>query len=145
MKAISVLQPFAGLIGMDHKPLESRSRRLNFRGDILICSSAKVHQGYLLQGDDDIRAEKFLKDQIKNLQDFQDFEVLEFYGLGKMICVVQVVGCRPMTVADEQKTWCRLYPGAYVWEFTNIRPVEQVAVTGHRGFYEVDDSLIKYL
>ncbi len=142
MKAMSVLQPFAGLIGIGNKTLETRTRQIHYRGDLLICSSAKLHSAYLLACDEDRLAEKFWSDQVKFLPAGPSRDM---YGLGQMLCVVEVVGCHAMTEADEPAAWCRVYPGAYCWEFANIRPVEHLPVTGNRGFYEIDDSLIKYL
>ena len=40
-KALSVKQPYAEAIANGHKRIEVRSRNTNFRGDLVICASAK--------------------------------------------------------------------------------------------------------
>ena len=44
MKALSVRQPWASLIASGKKTIELRTRKINFRGDVLICVS-KHKQG----------------------------------------------------------------------------------------------------
>lgn len=41
MKALSVREPWAGLICSGRKTIETRTRRTHYRGDVLICASAK--------------------------------------------------------------------------------------------------------
>ncbi|MDA1190216.1 MAG: DNA methyltransferase [Candidatus Poribacteria bacterium] len=57
---------------------------------------------------------------------------------GLAACVVTIVDCRPMTKADEQAACCELYPGAYVWQLDNIRPIDPFPVSGRQGFFNVD-------
>ena len=60
------------------------------------------------------------------------------YPLGKALCIVQLVNCRPMTKADEDAAMCNWEPGRYAWELADIQPIEHFAVRGSQGFYEVD-------
>lgn len=43
MKAISVRQPWAGLIASGQKTIETRTRPTQYRGDVLICASKSPH------------------------------------------------------------------------------------------------------
>jgi hypothetical protein len=104
MKAISIKQPWAGLILAGRKQIEIRSWRTNHRGDLLIVSSAKP------AGPDS----------------------------GQALCIVYVVDCRPMIVADERAACCKRYPGAWAWVLENIRPIRPFPVKGRLGFYDVD-------
>jgi len=58
--------------------------------------------------------------------------------LGKALCVVTVVNCRPMMPDDEDKAKCGYHPAVWAWELKDIRRIEPFAVKGSRGFYEVD-------
>lgn len=60
------------------------------------------------------------------------------YPLGKALCIVQLVNCRPMTKADEAAAMCLCDPGRWAWLLDEIRLVEPFAVRGSQGFYEVD-------
>lgn len=57
---------------------------------------------------------------------------------GKAVCIVELVGCRPMTREDEQAARCEIYPRAFAWLLTNIRSIEPFDVRGQLGFYEVE-------
>jgi hypothetical protein len=63
--------------------------------------------------------------------------------VGKALCIVRVVNCRPMTLEDELLARCELYEGAFAWELADLQLVEQVDIGGVMGLYKVDDALIK--
>lgn len=62
---------------------------------------------------------------------------------GSAICMVEVVGCRPMTRDDEAAAGCPFREGLWAWELADVRPVRPFAVKGALSFYNVDDALIK--
>jgi len=57
--------------------------------------------------------------------------------LGKALCIVELVDCRPMTKADEAAAMCSCEPGRYAWVLDETTPIEPFAVRGSQGFYEV--------
>jgi len=59
---------------------------------------------------------------------------------GYAICIVEVVGCRPMVKADEAAACCDLYPGAYAWELANLRVLRPFRVRGRQGFFDIPDA-----
>jgi hypothetical protein len=48
MKCLSIQQPYADLIANGIKTIECRSWQTSYRGDILICSTKKPFEDYLL-------------------------------------------------------------------------------------------------
>lgn len=112
MKAISIHQPFASLIASGEKTIETRRWATKYRGDLLIVSTQK-------------------KNKL-----FPDLP------LGRVLCVVEVVGCRPMEPCDEEAACCKHYVGAYAWELSNRRRIEPFDVRGQQGFYEVAKNII---
>lgn len=56
---------------------------------------------------------------------------------GVAVCIVELVGCRPMTWRDEKAAMCHCVPGLYAWDLDNIRPIVPFAVTGHQGWFDV--------
>jgi len=60
------------------------------------------------------------------------------YPAGFVVCVAELVDCRPMTPADADFAGCDWYEGAWAWVLKNIRPVEPVRIKGSLGIYEID-------
>jgi len=112
VKALSVQEPWASMICSGVKTIEGRTWATRYRGDLLICTSAKMAP---------------------------DWEYLgKTYQLGIALCIVELVDCRLMTRADELTTWCSVYQGAYAWVLGKVRPVTPVRVKGRQRLFEVE-------
>ena len=116
MKAISLKQPWAGLIDQGSKTIETRKWRTHYRGDLLICSSQKpaANMGpawYVGNGC--------------------------FYR-ASTICLVKLVDCVPMTTEHQEKACCRVYDGAWAWMLEDIRSVKQFPIKGQLSIYDLD-------
>ena len=133
MLAVSVRQPFARFILTGKKKFEVRNWQIEHRGDLLFCASKATFKGEYLSGGELIDA--------REIVDLSP----ELYPKGVAMCVVNITGCRPMTEADNADAMYPAFEGAYVWEWDNVRPVEQVEIRGVLKLYTVDDSLIRYL
>ena len=120
MKAISIKQPYASLISLDNKRIETRSWPTKYRGDLLIVSSKQP----------DVAAMEHFGFEKKNLL------------FGQALCIAELVDCRPMTKDDEKAARCSLYDGAWAWVLDNIRPIEPFPVKGQLGLYEVDYEVV---
>lgn len=57
---------------------------------------------------------------------------------GVALCLVTLTNIRPMVAGDALAACIELYPGTYVWELTNLRPVRRIPITGKLGLYEVE-------
>jgi len=57
---------------------------------------------------------------------------------GCALAVAELIDCRPMTKRDEAAAHCEIYPKAFAWVLTNIRPITPFPVKGRLGLYEVD-------
>lgn len=123
MKALSVQQPFADQIYGGEKWLEFRSKPTTHRGRLLICASRSVNSYAVNIGGKEIPL-----------------------PTGKMLCVVDLVDCRPMTGADKK------HPGApskiggwYAWEFGETAVIAVPKnITGRVGLFNVPDEEIEY-
>jgi len=108
MKALSVRQPYANQILSGQKSIEVRSWPTRHRGELLIVSCA-ARRGNQYGGP---------------------------YGVS--LCVATLADCRPMTKRDETAAMSALPgEGAWAWVLTDVRPVEQIPVTGRLGIYEL--------
>lgn len=64
--------------------------------------------------------------------------ILGLLPVGVSVCIVEVVGCRPMTVEDEAAACFACFDGAFVWELNNVQPVEHKKIQGKLSIFEVN-------
>lgn len=118
MKALSVRNPWAHMIMVGEKELEFRTWQTDYRGDLLICSSAnpkiknticghalcvvKLHEVYEVTKD--------------NYKDF---------------------GLEKSDIADGGKL--------YAWQLIDVRLIKPFPVKGKLNFFNVDDNLIEII
>lgn len=115
MKAISIRNPWAHMILCEEKPYEFRSWRTDYRGDLLICSSAnpKVKNTIMGHALCVVRLNDIIEVTAKNYRDF---------GLSRS------------DLSDGK---------LYAWQLTDVRAIKPVPVKGKLNFFNVDDSLIE--
>lgn len=113
MKAISIRNPFAHLILCGEKEYEYRTWQTDYRGDLLICSSARPKIKNTVMGHAlcIVRLDDIAEVTAKNYAEFD----LDEKPDGKL----------------------------YAWHLTNLRVINPFPVKGKLNFFEVDDSLIK--
>lgn len=116
MKAISIKQPWAGLIAQGKKRLEIRSWQTHFRGDILICASAKpdLKTGFSI-----------------NLNQYP-------FITGNAICIAELYHVEPFLNEHEAAALCNFNYGLFAWHLRNIRQIEPFAVKGKLNFFNVE-------
>lgn len=58
---------------------------------------------------------------------------------GVALCIVELYDIKPMTKKHEEKACIKLYPGAYSWFLTNLRPISPpIPVKGSLGIFELN-------
>lgn len=115
IKALSLWQPWATWIAEGRKTIETRMWSTDYRGPLLICAARKLD------------TDQMDPDEAKGLP------------FGKALAVAQLVGCRPMTEADEPAAMCPCEPGRFAWVLTDIQPIrEPFAVRGRQKLFSVD-------
>ena len=118
MNALSVKQPWAGLIGSGQKTIETRTWYTTYRGDLLICSSQKRID--------------------PNKVGMHYYNGKMCFYLGSTICLVKVVDCVQMKPEHEKGAMCPVYEDAWAWILEDVRLVKQLPVKGQLSIYEVD-------
>ena len=122
MKAISIRQPWAGLIAAGLKSIEVRSWRTSYRGPLIIaacaedelpadCASIETEEGRIIQ----IRR-------------------------GVTLCKVDLTECRALTPADHAAAYldpAMMPEHAYAWVLQNPRKTPMRRVRGMPGLYEI--------
>lgn len=141
MKALSVKQPFAGLIAEGKKTIETRMWETKYRGDLLICSSLKPHDGQ-------VYAEKWCEEYyVLDWWHCKNFISAEWYCrfFGQALAVARLVDCREMKATEYKAACCSWVLGSYAWVLDDIRPVERFPVKGRLRLFDVPDEKIIYL
>jgi DNA N-6-adenine-methyltransferase (Dam)/ASCH domain len=129
LKAISLWQPWASLISLGLKHYETRSWKTNYRGKLLICSTAansKQHKEYL-----------------KICEQLQ-LPPWENFLHGRAIALCDLTDCIEMTpefIEQQSRTeiLCGDWQvGRYAWKLENIQPIaEPFAVKGKQGLFDI--------
>lgn len=116
MKALSVRQPWAGLIASGRKTIELRSWRTNYRGRLLILAGSTPWRGN---------------------------HGFELGPRGVVLATVELVDCR-MALASDANAAC-LAPHAdwFAWVLRDAQPVTQTPAKGRLGLYEPDATLLR--
>ncbi len=142
MKAITIWQPYASLIGCRLKRYETRSWRTNYRGPLLIHSGLRPMRWILKHSREDsldVAIEQFGIDQLMQLP------------VGRAICVVDLVDCIKMTpefIAKQDPKELAVgdwQPGRYAWKLGHALSVRRVELVGKQGLWNVDIEKIEYL
>jgi hypothetical protein len=117
MKAISIRNPYAHWIMCGEKEYEFRTWKTDYRGDLLICSSASPKIVNTISGH--VLCVVRLNDVIE-----MTTENYREYGLGRD----DLAGGR-----------------LYAWQLTDVRCIKPFPVKGKLNFYYVDDDLIEII
>ena len=124
MKALSLKQPWAGMVIERIKTIETRKWKTSYRGDIIICSSLSIDKSMM-----DLVREK-RPDLIDNPSLLARGQAL---GIVEMYLIVQ------MGIQHEESACCKVYPGAYAWFLGHIRKFRYPhQVKGQLGLFELD-------
>lgn len=127
----SLHQPYAGLVAAGLKTLETRLfawpvKARPYPSPLLICSTQSA----------DIMASATLRTRMPDAERFD----LTLWRPGVALCVVDVVGCRPLTAEDEPRAWFwdpeeqRRGVTRWAWDLVRVRRVAPFAVRGRQGF-----------
>jgi len=134
MKAISVRQPFAGLIVSGEKTIEMRTWQTKYRGPLLICSGTNVDIAF---SDREVRAEfdaEFPRGVAVGIVDLVDIRKFNWrkdakYTGEPFFCEFVGERFRAKDFADED---------CFSWILANPRAIEPFPVKGKLMLFEVD-------
>jgi activating signal cointegrator 1 len=125
MRALSVHQPWPGLIAAGLKTLEIRSWTVKYRGPIVIHATRRqpgtetrliLDRGYVTQAD--------LDDPLCKLH-------------GRLVCLVELVDCRRFSREDDDAARCDWRPDMWAWVLAEPQLVVPVPMRGRQGLWNV--------
>jgi len=116
MKALSLRQPYASLIAIGKKTIETRTWATSYRGKLLIVSSkGKIYKDVPYHG-------------LFNLK-------LPF---GMALATVELNDCRPMRKEDEKAAMFSYDPLLFAWVLSDIKKIEPFPVKGELKLFDVN-------
>lgn len=142
MKALSLLEPWASLMAVGAKNIETRSWRTDYRGPVFIHASKGKPPGF------------------SAYRTYVHFERYwpETFHFGCIIAIGDLIECVPTghvcarllaevakgsRRASEELAFGNYYPGRWAWRFESIRQVNPaVPVRGSLGLWTVPDSVL---
>lgn len=138
MKAISLMQPWASLMALELKRIETRSWDTKYRGPLLIHSSKKVIPLHRLFDDLNFEQREFIFRALENAYD--DPEKLP---TGMIIAVCQLVETKPtesLTTLSWLEKACGDYaPGRFGWIIGEMKRLEPgIHAKGQLGLWNYD-------
>ena len=133
MKALSIIQPWASLIAVGIKDIETRTWRTNYRGEFLIHASAKrLPAGWTALTSEQYAAATRLVNPYGKENDVKQLPVSAIIGKARLVdCVLN----HPSVWAEK---------GVWNWVLADVQlfstPI--LNVNGRLGFWEFDDALL---
>jgi len=119
LPCLSMKQPWANMLVSGVKTIETRTWPTRHRGWLLIAASLKVDESAM---------------QLRPHAGFGRGP------RGRLVGLVKITGCRPMTEHDEQSACCAVYPRAQAWlcaDATLLPSSEQHRIKGRLGIFSV--------
>ena len=124
MKVISIKEPYASLIALKHKKIETRSWKTNYRGELYIHASLTNFKG------DSSNTYKYIsKDKYNN---------------GYIICKCNLVDCIYMnkeyidSISIKEKELGIYEIGRYAWVLDKVELIEPIKAKGKLNIWEVN-------
>lgn len=162
MKVLSILQPWASLIVLGHKKIETRSWNTNYRGELLIHASLSLsnNQKQLLQQEpfhSCLKHLRMLRDDLRSVWNIPRGYVIGKATLLHCVKTEDILFCKEKGIPlknywkeehrraadwDKEIAFGDYSPGRYGWLLSD--PVlfnEPIPVKGRLGLWEYDGSI----
>jgi hypothetical protein len=145
MLAISFRQPFgtAMLLGK----VETRTWDTKYRGKVLICTSQKGYdEKTTLSICGDEQYNKLLCDLHHHIAKLKHGDLPQTIDLnGFAIATGRLIGTRPMTPQDEEKTYVKYKPGLFCHTYDQIKPIVPFPWIGSLKWKSVSENQQKLI
>ena len=134
MKALSIHQPWAGLIAHGVKTIEIRKWGTEYRGPLVICSTKAPP----VSREASLRTSGFWGD----LAPFPALCDLRGHALA-VVNLRKINWVGPAHHQAQGQALCHVHIGAMGWYLEDVRLIEPVPVRGRQGLWALDDTLIQ--
>lgn len=151
MKCLSIIEPFATLIAIKEKKIETRSWKTNYRGRIAIHVSKNIDK----EGKESCLKSEFFK-VLDNKYIFKNGnnKIQYNFNFGSIIAIGDLVDCVQMEelyedyailksgikVEGNEFIFGDYTPGRYAWIIDNIQLLDKpIEVKGHLGLWDYNE------
>lgn len=142
MKAITIWQPWASLVAIGAKKIETRSWATKYRGLLAIHAAAKTPGNCIVA----CHHEPFAT-VLKNAGFFKGDTV--YLPCGVVIATCNLVDCVPITpefvatLSEQERTFGNYTPGRYAWILADVRRLDKpIPMNGRQRLWELDERII---
>ena len=126
MRVLSIKEPFASLICLGKKKIETRSFKTNYRGKLYIHASLKNYTK-------DDRYEKIMK-LLPRDYEFQNGYIIWEFNL--VDCIYMDDEFLEKIKKDETEYLCGRYEkGRYAWVITDVKKIDRLPAKGKLGIW----------
>jgi len=132
MKALSLWEPWATLIRLGHKRIETRSWSTAYRGPLLICAS----KGGLPKGELATVLNSFMDDGLYISR--YDLHFGQAVALAALVDIFSTNDVEASRRHRDQWPFGDFSQDRYGWVLDNITPIKPFPVCGKQGLFEVD-------
>jgi hypothetical protein len=143
MKALTVTQPWATLVAIDAKNIETRSWWTGYRGPLAI-HAAKIMPRTVREWVEDPEAE-----EIRRTLRAAGYASFDDLPLGQVLCICRLDRCEKIT-AQNRPPWPELafgdYTlGRYMWHFAAVKRLDKPApAKGAQGLWEWESASLAH-
>lgn len=141
MKTITLTQPWATLVALREKRIETRSWRVNYRGPLAIHAAKRFPpDAQYLCFKEPFR--KILVDRYSFVMGGEIYLGKHKFPLGAIVATCRLVDIQPTiaiadTISDQERAFGDYSPGRFAWILEDIEPLAQpVPAKGKQGLWE---------
>lgn len=144
MLALTLHQPWATLIAIGAKRIETRSWPTGYRGPLAI-HAAKGMPVYARAACVEYPIDSTLFNAFSDCNEIDD--VLARLPFGVVVATCDLVDCQRITMEntppEPEVSFGDYTPGRFAWVLKNIKPVyPPIPAVGHQGLWSIDDELL---
>lgn len=146
MKAITLWQPWASLVAVGAKTIETRSWRTHYRGPIAIHAAKRPVARNLDRGFVGVAANWLRKNEAGQ---FFDWDVMDELPYGCVIATAFLVDILPTdrvnrhVINGREETFGDFSPGRFAWFLIDIKPVDPIPYRGKQGLWTLPDEAVR--
>lgn len=130
MKAISLWQPWASLMAMGSKKIETRGHPIRYRGTLLIHAAKKVLPLWMIQ------------DVLNSVDGIYP----RLLPRGCLLCRVDIIDCKQVNSRNapplNELPFGDFRTGRYMWITDNLVTFDPIPFSGSQGLFNVPDDLL---
>ena len=131
MRALTIHQPWAGLIAVGDKRIENRSWITKYRGPLAIHASAARKPGL----------QAMCRGAFAQLGPHEQHNPAVF-GQSAIVAIVDLTDVVPVDQLTYEWQDHPYVLGPFCWVLEDVRPVEHVAIRGAQGLWQLPDGLV---